>query len=239
MRYSRRIASYLKSSDPGDVVTTETENAVTPTEFHSVGIALKCKRLLDICVATVLGVLSLPFVAIAIVAIKVIDPGPAFFIQDRVGFNGCCFRFFKLRTMRVHSDEWLADYLAQDPTPRDPRIYRDASDPRILPFVGALLRRYSIDELPQIWNVVRGDLSLVGPRALPGYHCKLLDPAFLKLRSRVRPGITGLWQIESRGNADPATIEAYDGKYLSNWSLAGDLRILLRTAACVLRGSGI
>ena len=107
--------------------------------------------------------------------------------------------------MRLHSDVWLRDYLAQNPEARDPRIYRDARDPRILPVVGTFLRRYSIDELPQIWNVVRGDMGLVGPRALPDYHCKLLNPEFLAFRSRVRPGITGLWQIEGRSNADPAS----------------------------------
>ena len=80
--------------------------------------------------------------------------------------------------------------------------------------MGTLLRRYSIDELPQIWNVVRGDMGLVGPRALPDYHCKLLNPEFLAFRSRMRPGITGLWQIEGRSNADPDSIEMYDFKYL-------------------------
>jgi lipopolysaccharide/colanic/teichoic acid biosynthesis glycosyltransferase len=181
----------------------------------------------------------LPIVCVALIAIKLVDSGPGFYMQNRQGKDGRPFKFVKLRTMRMHSDVRLRDYLAQNPTATDPRIYRNARDPRILPVVGTFLRRYSIDELPQIWNVVRGDMSLVGPRALPDYHCKVLRPEFLALRSRVRPGITGLWQVEGRSNADPDSIEAYDSQYLANWSLGADLRILCRTVGCVLRGSGL
>jgi hypothetical protein len=96
----------------------------------------------------------LPVIILAIIAIKLVDPGPALYIQNRQGKDGRPFRFFKLLSMRLHSDVWLRDFLAQNPEARDPRIYRDARDPRILPVVGRFLRRYSIDELPQIWNVV-------------------------------------------------------------------------------------
>ncbi len=209
-----------------------------PAPEHS-WLALACSRLLDFCVATLVGIAVLPVICVAVIAIKLVDPGPGFFTQNRQGKDGRPFKFLKLRTMRVHSEVWLRDHLSQNPTARDPRIYRDARDPRILPVVGRLLRRYSIDELPQIWNVVRGDMSLVGPRALPDYHCELLNPEFLALRSRVRPGITGLWQVEGRSNADPSSIESYDSQYLNHWSLRADLRILCRTIACVLRGSGL
>ena len=210
--------------------------SAVPAKTH---LALACSRLIDFVVATCAGIMVLPVLILAIIAIKLVDPGPAFYIQNRQGKDGRPFRFFKLRTMRLHSDVWLRDFLAQNPEARDPRVYRDARDPRILPVVGTLLRRYSIDELPQIWNVVRGDMGLVGPRALPDYHCQLLSPEFLALRSRVRPGITGLWQVEGRSNADPANIEVYDSQYLNNWSLGADLRILCRTVTCVLRGSGL
>ena len=172
----------------------------------------------------------LPVLLVAIIAIKLVDRGPAFYVQNRQGKDGLPFRFFKLRSMRLHSEVWLRDFLAQNP---------EARDPRILPVVGTFLRRYSIDELPQIWNVVRGDMGLVGPRALPDYHCKLLNPEFLAFRSSVRPGITGSWQIDGRSNADPASIEMYDLKYLTHWSLRADLLILCRTVACVFRGSGL
>ena len=215
-------------------------SSAMPTQTHpSLAFAAACSRLLDVCVATLAGLMVLPVICVAIIAIKLVDPGSAFYVHNRQGKDGRSFKFLKLRTMRLNSEGWLRDYLAQNPTAKDPRIYRNSRDPRILPVVGTWLRRYSIDELPQIWNVVRGDMSLVGPRALPEYHCALLSPEFLALRSRVRPGITGLWQIEGRSNADPANIEIYDSQYLANWSLGADLRILCRTVACVFRGSGL
>jgi lipopolysaccharide/colanic/teichoic acid biosynthesis glycosyltransferase len=217
----------------------ETQLAIPSTLPTQGQLALACSRLLDFCVATLAGIMVLPVLVLAIIAIKLIDPGPAFYIQNRIGKDGRPFKFFKLRSMRLNSEAWLREYLAQNPEARDPRIYREAGDPRILPIVGTLLRRYSIDELPQIWNVVRGDMGLVGPRALPDYHCKLLNPEFLAFRCRVRPGITGLWQIEGRSNADPESIEMYDLKYLLDWSLSADLLILCRTVTCVFRGSGL
>jgi lipopolysaccharide/colanic/teichoic acid biosynthesis glycosyltransferase len=221
-----------------DVIQQEVRLQARAAHAHR-WFALACSRLLDFCVATIVGFMVLPTICAAVIAIKLVDPGPGFYFQNRRGKDGQLFRFFKLRTMRLNSEAWLLEYLAENPTARDPRIYRDARDPRILPVVGTWLRRYSIDELPQIWNVVRGDMGLVGPRALPDYHCQLLSPEFLALRSRVRPGITGLWQVEGRSNADPANIEVYDSQYLNNWSLGADLRILCRTVTCVLRGSGL
>jgi lipopolysaccharide/colanic/teichoic acid biosynthesis glycosyltransferase len=217
----------------------ETEIAIPPVVAAQTPFAIACGRLLDCCVAAAAGVMVLPVLTLAIIAVKLVDPGPAFYVQYRQGKNGRPFRFFKLRTMRFDSEVWLRNFLAQNPEAKDPRVYRDDRDPRILPIVGTLLRRYSIDELPQIWNVLLGDMSLVGPRALPDYHCKLLNPEFLAFRSRVRPGITGLWQIEGRSNADPSSIEMYDSQYLTNRSLGTDLRILWRTLACVFRGSGL
>lgn len=197
------------------------------------------KRVFDFCIALVLGFLILPVIFLVVAAIKMIDPGPGFFAQNRRGLNGESFKLFKLRTMRLNGDAWLRDYLAKNPGAKDPRIHRSSSDPRILPVLGRALRRYSVDELPQIWNVLRGDISLVGPRALPDYHCELLSPEFLALRSQVRPGITGLWQIESRADAGPESIELYDRKYLDHWTFARDLRILALTVICVLSGSGL
>jgi lipopolysaccharide/colanic/teichoic acid biosynthesis glycosyltransferase len=223
-----------------EVMVSHSEPAVPQAASSSLrAVELALSRMLDFCVAVVVGLMVLPIVCVAFLAIKLVDRGPSFYTQNRQGKDGRPFKFIKLRSMRMHSDVWLRDYLAQNPTASDPRIYRDASDPRILPVVGRFLRRYSIDELPQIWNVVRGDMSLVGPRALPDYHCQVLRPEFLALRSRVRPGITGLWQVEGRSNADPDSIEAYDSQYLAHWSLGADLRILCRTVGCVLRGSGL
>jgi len=197
------------------------------------------KRAFDFCIALVIGFLILPVVLVVVVAIKMIDPGPGFFTQSRRGLKGRSFKLLKLRTMRSNGDVWLRTYLAENPGAKDPRIHRTSNDPRILPVIGRWLRRYSVDELPQIWNVLRGDISLVGPRALPDYHCELLSPEFLTLRSQVRPGITGLWQIESRADAGPESIELYDRQYLDNWTFGKDLRILKLTVICVLSGSGL
>ena len=197
------------------------------------------KRAFDFCIALVMGFLILPVVLLVVAAIKVIDPGPGFFRQSRQGLNGKSFKLLKLRTMRLNGDVWLRTYLAENPGAKDPRIHRTSNDPRILPGIGRWLRSYSVDELPQIWNVLRGDISLVGPRALPDYHCELLTPEFLTLRSQVRPGITGLWQIESRIDAGPESIEFYDRQYLDNWTFGRDLRILALTVICVLSGSGL
>jgi lipopolysaccharide/colanic/teichoic acid biosynthesis glycosyltransferase len=199
----------------------------------------RLKRMLDIVAAVALGIISLPVVAIAACAIRIADPGPIFFTQTRRGQCGKAFRLFKLRTMRLHTDSLIsqsAGILAPGP---DPRIYRSAADPRIIPVVGTFLRCYSIDELPQIWNLLIGDLTLVGPRPLPDYHARLLGEDFLALRESVKPGVTGLWQIKSRNQADPAAIERYDREYLANPGLWSDLGILLRTVVCVIKGKGI
>jgi lipopolysaccharide/colanic/teichoic acid biosynthesis glycosyltransferase len=197
------------------------------------------KRTIDIFVAIVVGILSLPLVAIAAFAIKTADPGPMFFTQQRRGLYGKPFRLVKLRTMRQNADLLVPENGKAANVALDPRIYRSAVDPRIIPKIGAFLRRYSIDELPQIWNVLVGELTLVGPRALPEYHARLLGDEFLALRESVKPGITGLWQIKSRNQGDPTTIERYDREYIANSGVWFDVWILLRTVVCVIRGMGI
>jgi lipopolysaccharide/colanic/teichoic acid biosynthesis glycosyltransferase len=199
----------------------------------------RVKRTIDVVFAVWISILVLPIIGCAAVAIKMIDPGPVFFVQERCGLKGRVMKLVKLRTMRRDADSFIANYLLENPETPDPRVYRSANDPRILPKIGSLLRRYSIDELPQIWNVLKGDLSFVGPRPLPDYHNKLLDADFVRIRSSMRPGITGLWQIESRGNASPESIEHYDYSYLRNWSLVLDFQILCRTLVVILQGSGV
>jgi lipopolysaccharide/colanic/teichoic acid biosynthesis glycosyltransferase len=201
--------------------------------------SLALKRLIDIVLSVFAGLVMLPLIAIAALAVELADPGPAFFIQQRLGRHGRRFGLVKLRTMRHDADKWLADYQVSNPEAGDPRVYKSAQDPRIIPKIGVLLRRYSVDELPQIWNVIRGDLSLVGPRPLPDYHARLLDPEFLAIRSQLRPGVTGLWQLESRSNAGPEALTRWDRQYLNRCSLGLDLVILCRTVVCVMRGSGI
>jgi lipopolysaccharide/colanic/teichoic acid biosynthesis glycosyltransferase len=202
-------------------------------------ISRTLKRIIDFVFAVLIGLLVLPMIGCAALAIKMIDPGPVFFVQSRSGLEGRVMKLVKLRTMRRDADRFIINYLSEHPDTPDPRVYRSASDPRILPRIGRLFRRYSIDELPQIWNVLVGDLSFVGPRPLPDYHNKLLSNDFVRIRSSMRPGITGLWQIESRGNASPESIEHYDYTYLRNWSLWLDFKILCRTFVVILQGSGV
>jgi lipopolysaccharide/colanic/teichoic acid biosynthesis glycosyltransferase len=138
------------------------------------------------------------------------------------------------------AEQRLVEHLQRDPGAREEweREFKLTGDPRVLPGVGTLLRRWSLDECPQLWNVLRGDMSLVGPRALPAYHLQAFGPAFRAKRERVRPGITGMWQAMSRGRGAIRTQEALDGYYISNWSIWMDLFLLAKTVEAVISGRG-
>ena len=169
-----------------------------------------------------------------------LDGKPAFFVQDRAGLDGRRIAVPKIRTMRRDAETRLEEHLAANPGLRQEweSRYKLRNDPRLIPIVGQLFRRFSIDELPQIWTVLRGDMSLVGPRPFPDYHIKHFSPAFVELRRRVRPGITGLWQITVRSAGSTDEQESYDSYYIRNWSAWLDLYILSRTIAAVASGRG-
>jgi lipopolysaccharide/colanic/teichoic acid biosynthesis glycosyltransferase len=170
-------------------------------------------------------VLSLPLLVLAALAIKVTDPGPVFFKQVRVGKNGHLFTLYKFRTMVVDAEKRMAA-LARD-NERNGPLFKMQGDPRVTK-VGKLLRLSSIDEIPQLLNVLKGQMSLVGPRpALPKEVLEFDDD--LRRRELVKPGITGLWQVEAR---DSPSFDAYrrlDLFYVDNWTLIGDLDIMLDT----------
>lgn len=198
------------------------------------------KRLLDLGLGGVLLLLSAPLWLGAALLVRLTSRGPAFYTQEREALFGRRFRLIKLRTMYADAEARLERHLAADAAARaewqDQRKLRH--DPRVLPFVGHWLRRFSIDELPQLWHVVRGDMSLVGPRPFPEYHLESFSPAFRELRRRVRPGLTGLWQVTVRSSGGITEQEAYDSYYIRNWSLWMDLYVLGKTFAAVIRGRG-
>jgi Undecaprenyl-phosphate galactose phosphotransferase WbaP len=198
------------------------------------------KRSLDLALGSVALVLTFPVMLVAMAAVKVLSPGPALFWQDREGRKGGTIRVPKIRTMMPDAERRMEELLRSDPALREEweSAFKLKDDPRVIPVVGRLFRRFSIDELPQLWTMVLGQMSLVGPRPFPAYHLDALSPHARRLRDEVRPGITGLWQVTSRGRAGVEAQQAYDTYYIRNWSVWLDLHILARTAAVVLSGKG-
>lgn len=200
----------------------------------------RIKRAFDLAVAIPVFLLALPFIAIGALMVKLASPGPAFFSQLREGRDGEPIRIWKLRTMVTDADRRLAEHLASNPAARHEweRTLKLRNDPRVIPKIGAFLRRSSIDELPQLWSIVRGDMSLVGPRIMPTHEVNRYSEGGRALRRDVPPGLTGLWQIMYRNNSDLRIREIADGYYVNNWSVWLDGWILLRTVRVVLMSSG-
>ena len=190
------------------------------------------KRSLDWLAALgLLGLLS-PLMLILALLIKLMMPGPIFFQQWRVGENGKLFRIVKFRSMQVNADQQHHRVMAGQLG-----LHKLAQDPRITP-LGKWMRCYSLDELPQLWNVLRGEMSLVGPRPWALYDALRVSPA-LQHRLRAMPGITGAWQVEARSQElDLNAVNGRDVNYLKNWSLHQDFLFLLRTIPKVLGRSG-
>lgn len=192
------------------------------------------KRVLDFAAAAVLLIPLAPLFLLIAVLIWIDSPGPALFGQRRVGRNQHVFTMWKFRTMGADA-EAQQERLEQENQARG-ALFKMDDDPRITR-IGRLLRRTSIDELPQLWNVLRGEMSLVGPRPLPERDVARIEERWQKRRFSVRPGITCLWQVEGR-TADFAELIEADLRYIDRWSFLVDLRILLRTIPAVLSGRG-
>ena len=198
------------------------------------------KRSVDILLISLVALPAALLVALAALAVRIVDPGPIFYTQRRIGQQGRPIDVLKVRSMYQDAGPRLEDHLRDHPEVRREweRNFKLRNDPRVLPFVGAIIRKSSIDELPQLWNVLRGDMSLVGPRPFPEYHANGFDKEFQVLRLSVPPGLTGLWQVGPRSDGDLDTQKAEDLFYIRNRSLWLDLFIMLQTVPAVVIGRG-
>lgn len=203
-------------------------------EFSELHAQSVLKRILDIVVASILLLLTAPFLLLGIILAKLSSPGPAFFMQDRLGINGKRFKVIKLRTMVTNAAEILAELRKK--SDEFDRNFKLDKDPRITT-IGKFLRKSSIDELPQLINILHGDMSIVGPRPIvPEELSKYNQWAPLLLK--VKPGLTGFWQVNGRSNLRYEERIQLDMYYIQNWSLGLDIGIILTTIPAVLLRKG-
>lgn len=203
-------------------------------------LAEQVKRLVDIVLVLAGGLLLVPLLLCIAALIKLSDGGPVLFVQQRAGRGGRTFPFLKFRSMVVGAEAQRAELAAENEA--EGVLFKLSDDPRVTR-VGRFIRKTSIDELPQLWNVLRGDMNLVGPRPLPMRDFDALgdspeDRYWYELRHKVKPGITGPWQVGGRSELGFREMVQLDIEYIQNWSLWLDLVLLAKTAPAVLRGRG-
>ncbi|HEY3740746.1 MAG TPA: undecaprenyl-phosphate galactose phosphotransferase WbaP [Bryobacteraceae bacterium] len=222
----------VDSKSVGGMIGLELRQQVLLSDYGVV------KRCLDLTLTTILGVLVSPLLLLIALSIKLYSKGPVFYAQERIGQNGVPFKVWKFRTMVADADQMLEGHLAGHPELREEweRDHKLKHDPRVTP-VGRFLRRRSLDELPQLWNVFKGEMSLVGPRPITDQEIDKFGDAF-DLYKRVKGGITGLWQVSGRNDVTYDEKVYWDVFYVRNWSVWLDLCILVRTIAVVLFSKG-
>lgn len=211
---------------------------LSPRDYSSIDTQLK--RTLDLLLCLLGGLLIAPVLAVVSLSVYAQDRGPIFFVQPRTGKGGRAFPFYKFRTMVVNAEAQRAALQAHNES--DGPLFKLEQDPRVTPF-GAWLRKTSIDELPQLWNVIRGDMNLVGPRPLPLSDLKAIEgnpeaEYWYEQRVKVKPGITGLWQISGRSTLGFDEMIRHDMEYIRSWSLWMDIVILAKTIPAVFRRRG-
>ena len=199
------------------------------------GWPMFCKRLLDIVVSSISLVVLAPLLLVVAVLIKLDSPGPSFFVQDRIGLSKRRFRMFKFRTMVVNAERRQA--ALERLNEADGPVFKIKNDPRMTR-IGRFLRKTSIDELPQLLNVFRGDMSLVGPRPLDLRDYQGLEEDWLRRRFSVRPGITCLWQVNGRSSLPFQEWMELDLHYIDHWSLWLDVKVIVKTIPAVWKGVG-
>jgi lipopolysaccharide/colanic/teichoic acid biosynthesis glycosyltransferase len=220
---------------------------VGPRGSNIEGLNYLLKRGFDLVVGLAVLVIVSPLLGLASLAILITSGSPVLFRQTRVGLHGRPFQMLKFRTMKpqagdtVHREfvrQWISsDGDAVRRNGNGDAVFKLAADSRITP-IGRWLRRFSLDELPQLFNVIRGEMSLIGPRPALPYEVEQYEPRHLR-RLEVLPGVTGLWQVSGRNHLSFEDMIRLDVQYLENWSLAMDLKILARTMPELVRGGGL
>ncbi len=206
-----------------------------PSDLFRYRVVKRCLDIFLILLAAPLLFLTLGAVALVVM---LSSPGPIFYSHRRIRKNGAFFSMWKFRTMCVNSAEVLEEYLSHHPAARAEwnKTHKLRHDPRITP-MGSFLRRYSLDELPQVWNVLAGHMSLVGPRPIVAAEVEKYADSF-ECYCRVKPGLTGLWQISGRSELAYSERVALDCEYVSRWSMRKDFKILLKTFNVVINQDG-
>ncbi len=209
-----------------------------PIRMSERRIASFAKRVLDLIAASLLLLLIFPLLILTAMAVA-LDGGPVLYFSERVGANGIPFKCIKFRTMMLGADCCLDEYLGHHPSAQEEWLQdrKLAFDPRVT-YVGRLLRQSSIDELPQFINVIKGDMSLVGPRPVTQAELDAYYGSQAELYKSVRPGITGLWQVSGRNDVAYASRVALDARYVRTWNIVLDILILCKTPHVVLSRRG-
>jgi exopolysaccharide biosynthesis polyprenyl glycosylphosphotransferase len=232
-----RVLTDIFDFQPKPVSGTAIEEIAVATIGRSVleGWPMFCKRLLDIAVSSISLVLLAPLFLVVAEIIKFDSTGSAFFVQDRVGLNKRRFRMYKFRTMVENAEKRQVELERLNEA--DGPVFKIKNDPRATR-IGRILRKTSVDELPQLLNVFKGDMSLVGPRPLDLRDYKGLDEDWLRRRFSVRPGITCLWQVNGRSTLPFQEWMELDLHYIDHWSLWLDVKVIVKTIPAVLKGVG-
>jgi lipopolysaccharide/colanic/teichoic acid biosynthesis glycosyltransferase len=219
--------------DSSLMVSLESVHAPQRTQIY----ASRLKRAFDVIGATTVLLLCAPLMGLVALLVK-LDGGPVFFGHKRVGYGHRKFSCWKFRTMVVNADKVLADLLENDPAAREmwTREFKLLDDPRVN-WLGKVLRASSVDELPQLWNVIRGEMSLVGPRPVTVAELEKYGVLVTEYLS-CRPGITGLWQVSGRSKLTYDERVALDAHYVRSWTFMADLVIIFRTVSVVIRRHG-
>lgn len=230
----------------GDYVLSPPQFFIPADTTRYDGVLRHVKRCVDFVLALAAVIVTAPLLGVVALLIKRSSPGPVLFVQDRLGRDGRPFRFYKFRSMEHNSDDaihrqFVAMFIGGDESGcadsnEGEKCFKMKRDPRITP-VGALLRRTSLDELPQLFNILKGEMSLVGPRPPIAYEIENYQPWHME-RLKAVPGLTGLWQVSGRSSVSFEEMVRLDVRYINTWSPLLDLRILLKTIPVVFQGTG-